>query len=81
MAKKSPEKVFRIGYVSASVFVNETQLDGGKREFRSVNVQRSYRDKDETRFTSSFTLSELPQAIRLAVRGTQNARGYGSRST
>lgn len=65
MAKKPPEKVFRVGFVSASVFVNETESDGYKRQFRNVNVQRSYRDKDETKFTSSFTLAELPQAIRV----------------
>lgn len=30
-----------------------------------MNVQRSYRDKNETKFISSFTLAELPQAIRV----------------
>ena len=62
---KRPEKVFRIGYVSASVFVNEAEGPSGPRQFRSVTVQRSYRDGDETRFVSSFGLAELPQAIRV----------------
>ena len=35
-----PEKVFRIGPVSGSVFVNEVQTDGGKRTIRNVNLQR-----------------------------------------
>ena len=65
MAPKKPEKVFRIGYVSASVFANEVDGDGGTRTFRSVVVQRSYRDGDDTKFTSSFGLAELPQAIRV----------------
>ena len=79
MAKKKtgnkPVKVFRIGYVSASVFVNEVETDNGNREFHSVNVQRSYRDGDETKFISSFGLAELPQA----VRALQLAQGYVER--
>jgi hypothetical protein len=79
MAKKKtgnkPVKVFRIGYVSASVFVNEVETDNGNREFHSVNIQRSYRDSDETKFISSFGLAELPQA----VRALQLAQGYVER--
>ncbi len=62
---KSPETTFRLGNISASVFVNEVDGDGGKRKFRSVNVQRSYRDGDETKFVSSFGLGDLPTAIRV----------------
>ena len=62
--KKSPEKIFRIGYVSASIFLNDASSEGS-RSFRSVNVQRSYRDGDETKFSSSFTLADLPTAIRV----------------
>lgn len=71
-SSKSPERVFRVGHVSASVFVNEVESEGGTREFRSVNVQRSYRDGDETKFTSSFTLAELPQAIRVLQLAQQH---------
>ena len=62
---KAPETTFRLGSVSASVFVNEVDTDNGKRKFRSVNVQRSYRDGDDTKYTSSFGLSDLPAAIRV----------------
>ena len=63
---KAPETTFRLGYVSASVFVNEVNGDSGKkRKFRSVNVQRSYKDGDDTKYTSSFSLSDLPSAIRV----------------
>ena len=63
---KSPEATFRLGNISASVFVQESggSKDSPKREFRSVNLQRSYRDGDETKFVSNFTLSDLPAAIR-----------------
>ena len=61
---KSPEATFRLGNISASVFVQETNGESGKRKFRSVNVQRSYRDGEETKFVSNFTMSDLPAAIR-----------------
>lgn len=65
MANKRPEKVFRVGFVSASVFANEVENDDGKRTLRSVNVQKRYLDDQEKpQYTSSFNLAELPQAIR-----------------
>lgn len=59
-----PEKVFRIGYVSASVFVNEVETDSGKRKLRNVNLQRRYKDDEgEWQSSSSFGLADLPQAL------------------
>ena len=58
-----PEKVFRIGAVSASVFHNEIETDAGTRRIRNVNLQRRYReDSGEWKSASSFALAELPQA-------------------
>lgn len=61
---KAPEKTFRIGSVSASVFVNHVQADSGKRIIRNVNLQRRYKDGDEWKSSTSFGLADLPQAIR-----------------
>ena len=70
---KKPEKVFRIGYVSASVFGHEIETDEGPITIRSVNVQKRYKDGDDNvKYTSSFNLAELPQA----VRALQLAQGY-----
>lgn len=63
--KRKPEAVFRIGFVSASVFVHDVDTDGGQRTVRSVNVQKRYKDGDETKYTSSFGLGELPQVMRV----------------
>jgi len=60
-----PEKVFRIGFVSASVFAHDVENDDGKRTMRSVSVQKRYLDGDEAKYTSSFNLSEIPQAMRV----------------
>ena len=60
-----PEKVFRIGAVSGSVFVNEVAVEGGKRKIRNVNLQRRYRDEEsgEWKSATSFGLADLPAAI------------------
>ena len=69
---QKPEKVFRIGYVSASVFAHEVENEGDTRVLRSVSVQKRYLDGEEVKYTSSFSLAELPQAIRVL----QLAQGY-----
>ncbi|MEZ6133109.1 MAG: hypothetical protein R3C59_30945 [Planctomycetaceae bacterium] len=63
MASNKPEKVFRIGNVSASVFAHE--IEGSTRMVRSVSVQKRFKDGDEAKYTSSFNLSELPTVIRV----------------
>lgn len=70
MASNSPEKVFRIGLINASVFKNviepKEEGKGQKRTIRSVNLQRRYQDdEDKWQSTTSFQLSDLPAAIRV----------------
>ena len=65
MSSRKPERVFRIGFVSASVFAHEIDADDSKRTLRSVNLQKRYLDGEEVKYTSSFNLAELPQAIRV----------------
>ncbi|MEX1096239.1 MAG: hypothetical protein WED34_09335 [Planctomycetales bacterium] len=62
---KQPEKVFRVGFVSASVFAHDVENEDGKRTMRSVSVQKRYLDGEEAKYTSSFNLAELPQALRV----------------
>ena len=64
-SNRRPEKVFRIGYVSASVFTREVTGDNGTRTLRSVRIQKRYVDGDEVKYTDSFSLPELPQALRV----------------
>ena len=65
MSSRKPERVFRIGFVSASVFAHEIDAEDSKRTLRSVNLQKRYLDGEEVKYTSSFNLAELPQAIRV----------------
>ncbi len=66
-----PEKVIRFGVISASVFTNEIETDGGKRTIRNVKLQRRYRNGDgEWKSSSSFTLADLPVAVEVLKQAT-----------
>lgn len=66
-----PEKVIRFGAISASVFTNEIETDGGKRTIRNVKLQRRYRDSaGEWKTSASFTLADLPTAVAVLERAT-----------
>lgn len=72
-----PEVTSRVGRVSASVFINQTNTNGDgeqrSRRFRSGSVQRSYNEeKGNTRFVSSFGLGEIRNAIRVLEMAAQH---------
>ena len=54
-----PEKTFRLGRCSASVFLNK----GKNGSFRSVTLQRRYREGEKWKSSASFTLADLPYAV------------------
>ncbi|EMI55113.1 hypothetical protein [Rhodopirellula sallentina] len=72
MNRKNPEHVIRIGNVSASVFARKIEKEGEPaRVIRSVNLQKRYMDGASAKFSSSFGLTELPQAIEVLKRALQ----------
>lgn len=73
MASNKPEKVLRIGNVSASIFSHE--IKDTKRTLRSVSVQKRFKDGDEVKYTSSFNLSELPAVIRVFQLAQEHVEG------
>lgn len=56
-----PERTFRLGAVSASVFLNDSQSG----PFRTIQVQRRYKDEQsgEWRSSDSFTAQQAASAI------------------
>ena len=63
---KKPEKTFRIGRLSATIWLNEGN-EGTK--FYSVDIVRNYKDKDGNwKTTSSFSHDELLNVAMLAQR-------------
>lgn len=59
-----PEKKFRAGAISATVWLNHGQrANGEESEFRTVALERSYLGKDgQWQTTSSFRIGDLPKA-------------------
>jgi hypothetical protein len=55
-----PVKTFRLRGISASIFPNHAQSDGRDIIFHKVSVQRSYKDGDEWKHTTSFGRDDLP---------------------
>jgi hypothetical protein len=58
-----PEKKFRAGAVSATIWLNKTVKDGEVIEYRTISVERSYTDKnDKWQSTNSLRVNDLPKA-------------------
>ncbi len=59
-----PERVFKMGAVRASVFVNDIQRDGKTVALRKVVIEVRYRDKaGQWQGTNSLSINDLPKAI------------------
>lgn len=64
-----PEKRFRQGNCTASVFVNKIQKDGQEIEAHNVVLQKSYTDKEGNwQSANSFGRNDLPKIIRAAEK-------------
>ena len=58
--KMNPEKKFRAGAVSATVWINTNE----KGSFPSIQLGKSYRDKENNwKETSSFNVNDVPKAL------------------
>jgi hypothetical protein len=55
-----PVKVFRLRGVSASVFQNHAKRENRDVTFHKVSLQRTYKDGDEFKQTSTFSRDDLP---------------------
>ncbi len=58
-----PEKKFRAGAISATVWKNHSERDGNVVEYRTVSLDRNYQDKNgEWNSTNSLRINDLPKA-------------------
>lgn len=62
--KNLPERKFRAGVISATVWKNiGTTKEGQLMEYRTVSFERGYKDRDgEWKSTSSLRVNDLPRA-------------------
>lgn len=63
MGKQLPEKKFIASPIAATIWANEAEKDGKKIIFRTVALDRIYKDKEgEWKHTSSMRIHDLPKA-------------------
>ena len=63
-----PAKVFRLRGLSASVFENRSKANGRTVSYFKTSLQRTYKDGDEFKTTSSLSRDDLPIAELLLKR-------------
>ena len=64
LGKQHPEKKFRAGGVTATIWLNHKKEDEGKQStFRTISIERSYMDKDNNwQSTNTLRVNDLPKA-------------------
>ena len=78
-----PVKSFRLRGISASVFENTAKTKDREVTFHKVSLQRTYRDGDEWKNTTSFGRDDLPIARLLLeqfILETEASRGKDDES-
>jgi hypothetical protein len=64
-----PEKKFRAGAVSATVWQNNLEKDGKTAKYNSVSLERVYKDKSGSwQSTNSFRANDLPKLALVAQK-------------
>ena len=64
-----PEKRFKVGACTASVFVNAVNSSNGKTEIKSVSLQRTYKDKEGNfQHTTNFNANDMPKAVLALIK-------------
>lgn len=58
-----PEKKFKAGAVSATIWLNKGQKGDEEVEYKTITLERNYTDKDgKWHSTNSFRITDLPKA-------------------
>ena len=64
-----PEKKFQAGAISASVWENPGEKDGKAFSYKSISIQRAYKDTDGSwKHTASFRSADLPKLSLVAQK-------------
>jgi hypothetical protein len=65
MNKKHPEKKFRAGPISATIWLNEGKNDKEESvEFKTISFGRNYLDKDGNwKSTNTLRVNDIPKAV------------------
>ena len=59
-----PEKRYEVGSICAAIYVTESMAGGERKTFRSVRLQRTFRDREGKMQVSSWlNQNDVPKAI------------------
>lgn len=68
-----PEKKFRAGAISATVWKNHGVKDGEIQDYSTVTFERAYKDKDGNwQSTNSLRVNDLPKAAVVLQKAYEN---------
>ena len=56
-----PEKKFKCGPVSASIWAENKTVNGEAVKFHSVTITKAYKDGDDWKNTNNFSAEDLPK--------------------
>ena len=56
-----PEKKFRCGPITASIFAEARVVNGQMVKFHSTCIDKAYKDADQWKHTTSFAAEDLPK--------------------
>jgi len=69
-----PEKRFKCGPISASIWSQSKTVNDQMGKFYSINIDKTYRDGDEWKHTNSFAAEDLPKVALVANEAYKHIR-------
>ena len=61
-----PEKKFKCGPISASIWAEDKTLESGVVKFYSINITKAYKNGDNWKNTNNFNAEDLPKVALVA---------------
>jgi hypothetical protein len=71
---QKPEKKFKCGSVSASIWANTKTTHGETVKFKSATINKAFKDGDEWKYTDSFNIEDLPKVVLVATEAYKYIR-------
>jgi hypothetical protein len=75
---QKPEKKFKCGPVSASIWANTKSAHGETVKFRSVTINKAFKDGDKWKYTEKFDIEDLPKVALVATEAYKYLKLHSS---
>lgn len=72
--RNRPSKVFCCGAVKAAIWTNQRVIDNAVVEVHSIKIDKSYKEGDEWKRTTSFAAEDLPKVSVVAMASYRHLR-------